>query len=424
MVKLPSLRVAGVLAASLACLVAAPDHALAGGPAVGDVSVVTTHAATGDGGNSWGGHQPRIVRTTRGVFTAYSVPTGGGPLRRDWRLARHGASGWRVIAAGPAGREPPSLLTRHGRLYVIAWPGGLPRMWTVAPRANGWRVRSRLVPGPWIRSDWPYATASISASGDIAVLQSNQLGPPTMRGDIRVSVRSAATRVWSSSVTPTFHRYCYAWLLPARAGGLDVVATRAATWAELGYRKPAGAFDYVYDAVRTWRARAATASRLDAGRLIRKEVPTAAHPYVYVSAAQPDVYRDGAGRLHVFYAMRSAATGGRLQLRHAILVRDRIVDDVALPSGLTYAKIVEDARGHLFVFGVVGRRRLLVYRAATPDASKLEPPTAHRLRHRLMYSGFNVADPRGGSTPSDRVDIVYPSGREQGRWVYFRLTLG
>src|SRR3954452_255647 len=214
MAKRPSLLLTCGLTAAFALLALGPVSAAAGSDLVDHVSTVTARAATGDGGNSWGGHQPRIARTRRGVFTAYSVPTAGGPLMRGWRLARRTTTGWHVIARGPAGREPPSLLTRHDRLYVIAWPGGLPRMWTVTPGPQGWRTHSQSVPGQWIQSDWPYATASISPGGDIAVLQSNQLGPPTMRGDIRVSVRSATTREWSSSVTPTFHRYCYAWLMP------------------------------------------------------------------------------------------------------------------------------------------------------------------------------------------------------------------
>src|SRR4051812_6646464 len=102
MSKRPSLHVAGALTAALVCLVLLPERALADRPAVEDVSVVTARAATGDGGNSWGGHQPRIVRTARGVFTAYSVPTAYGPLNRGWRLARRSSSGWRVIANGPA----------------------------------------------------------------------------------------------------------------------------------------------------------------------------------------------------------------------------------------------------------------------------------------------------------------------------------
>ena len=37
-------------------------------PTVERVEVVTANAVIGDGGNNWGGHQTRIVRTKDGVF--------------------------------------------------------------------------------------------------------------------------------------------------------------------------------------------------------------------------------------------------------------------------------------------------------------------------------------------------------------------
>src|SRR5437588_5014024 len=143
--------------------------AFSGVPVRIGIEVVSRHTATGDGGNAWGGHQPRIVRTGAGVFTAYSVP-GGGYLRREWRLAQEGPFGWHVIARGQSGREPPSLVaSRDGSLYVVAWPSGLPRLWTITRGLIGWREQSQAVPGRWIRSDWPYGTAAIGRGGTLFV---------------------------------------------------------------------------------------------------------------------------------------------------------------------------------------------------------------------------------------------------------------
>jgi hypothetical protein len=67
-----------------------------------NLEIVTDGAATGDGGNSWGGHQTRIVRTQDGVFTAFTVP-GNGYTSREWRLAWRKEDGaWSVIAQGGA----------------------------------------------------------------------------------------------------------------------------------------------------------------------------------------------------------------------------------------------------------------------------------------------------------------------------------
>src|SRR5271157_3906318 len=49
------------------------------------IEVVTDNAVTGDGGNSWGGHQTRIVHTKDGIFTAYTIG-GGGHFEREWQL--------------------------------------------------------------------------------------------------------------------------------------------------------------------------------------------------------------------------------------------------------------------------------------------------------------------------------------------------
>ena len=75
-----------------------------------NVEIVTADAATGDGGNAWGGHQTRIVHTQDGIFTAYTV-AGGGYLNREWHLAERQNDGtWNVIAQGESGREPVNLL--------------------------------------------------------------------------------------------------------------------------------------------------------------------------------------------------------------------------------------------------------------------------------------------------------------------------
>ncbi len=89
------------------------------------LELVTADAATGNGGNAWGGHQTRIVRPRMGVFTAYTV-SGPDEFRREWRLAQRTDQGWRIIAQGPSGTAPVNLLQGpDGRLYIVAWPDGL-----------------------------------------------------------------------------------------------------------------------------------------------------------------------------------------------------------------------------------------------------------------------------------------------------------
>ena len=86
----------------------------------------------GDGGNAWGGHQTRLVRTSCGLFTAYTVP-GTDSFQHEWRLVQQTDDGWQIIAKGPSGRDPVNLLQGSDEtIYLVAWPEGLPVIWASA----------------------------------------------------------------------------------------------------------------------------------------------------------------------------------------------------------------------------------------------------------------------------------------------------
>lgn len=75
-------------------------------PKVTCCDVIATNAAAGDGGNAWGGHQTRIVRTAAGVFAAYTV-AGADELHRRWRLVTRMEDGrWPHLARRPDPRRP------------------------------------------------------------------------------------------------------------------------------------------------------------------------------------------------------------------------------------------------------------------------------------------------------------------------------
>ena len=147
------------------------------------VEVVTDQAVVGDGGNNWGGHQPRIVRTKDGVFTAYTTgksdppgaawrPYDGAP--RFWKIAARTDQGWAVIAEGQSGHRCPErgYAPADGRLHVIAWPDGSPHLWTGMPTNGPMAMLESRIPGPWVVNHWPYNAAGISSRGDIALVQS------------------------------------------------------------------------------------------------------------------------------------------------------------------------------------------------------------------------------------------------------------
>ena len=150
-------------------------------PKLERLDLVATNAVVGDGGNNWGGHQTRIVRTKDGVFTAYTTGKSdppGAPWRaydgspRFWKLAARKDKGWEVIAEGKSGREPVNLMAApDGRLHIIAWPDGTPHVWSGMPSNAPMAMKEEKIPGPWPNSHWPYAAAGISLKGDLALVQ-------------------------------------------------------------------------------------------------------------------------------------------------------------------------------------------------------------------------------------------------------------
>jgi hypothetical protein len=137
-------------------------------PRVTRCEVIATDAAQGDGGNAWGPHKCRIVRTVDGVFTVYTAK-GGGHLKREWRLrGRDEVAGkWVQLATGDAGREPPNLLAaRDGTLHLFAWPGGQARHWWGKPREGKLDLQSEPVSG-LDAGDWPYSAAGADLCGNL-----------------------------------------------------------------------------------------------------------------------------------------------------------------------------------------------------------------------------------------------------------------
>ena len=71
-----------------------------------------------------------------------------------------------------------------------------------------------------------------------------------------------------------------------------------------------------------------------------------------------------------------------------------------------------------------GSSSLFVYPAISGDGTVLGNPTILSMGgHRLRYSGFAATEPRSGARSSDRVDLVFPSGRRSQVWVHLALRL-
>ena len=92
-----AIKLPGVLLALATVAAWSPLWAQKEFPVIDRFDVVTDQAAPGDGGNAWGGHPCRIVRTRFGVSTAYMAevvyPSGKGREVIYFRLRLTGTAG-------------------------------------------------------------------------------------------------------------------------------------------------------------------------------------------------------------------------------------------------------------------------------------------------------------------------------------------
>ena len=201
-----------------------------------EVEVITNHAAIGDGGNNWGGHQARIVHTQDGVFTAYTVD-GSGPLSRNWKLVQRQINGsWNVVAEGIAGREPVNLLASpDGTLHVIGWPSGVGTIWSGKPDNGTLTMTTEKIPNV-ASGDWPYSSAGTDENGDLCILSS--VGGEAPVGWFKWACYIPSKSEWISQASKLDYRFAYTYVLPKPGGQLSLVSTRDVLWSALGYKQP------------------------------------------------------------------------------------------------------------------------------------------------------------------------------------------
>jgi len=378
------------------------------------IEVVTDIAATGDGGNSWGGHQTRIVHTQDGIFTAYTVE-GGGYLSREWRLAERKTDGtWIVISHGISGREPVNLLASpDGTLNVVGWPDGLATLWSGKPENGSVVMKATKIPKE-LNGNWPYNSAGIDASGDLCVLSSE--GGEQPGGRFYWACYLPSEGRWVTQTSKLDYRFCYTYVFPGPDGQLSLVSTRDVRWQALGYKQPPRTSDYVFNAFGFWRTD--NVSKVPLKRVyFLEEKPTVQYPAAILNA-QEDAYLDTKGQMHVIYHVQGASTQNAWISRQAIISTDgKIIFDVALPEGAgDYSRIFQDREGQFYLLGSSG----LLYSMGLDGINAGKPIRLDLGGNQVEYSGFGVSVPRTGTPLSDVIDVVFPSGNES-KWLYFQL---
>jgi hypothetical protein len=380
------------------------------------IETVTDNAATGDGGNSWGGHQTRIVHTEDGIFTAYTVE-GGGYFSREWRLATRQANGtWAVIAQGGAGREPVNLLASpDGTLSVIGWPNGVGTIWSGKPESGTLTMTATTIPNV-ATGYWPYNSAGIDQVGNLCALSST--GGENPGGTFDWACYLPSQSRWITQTNELDYRYCYTYVFPDPDRQLSLVSTRDVRWEALGYQKPPGASDYVFNAFRYWRTRNVISETIQQ-LSYAEEAPTDQYPAPDLNA-QMDAYLDTQDRMHILYWRMGATTGGNLQYRHrAVSPLGTLVYDVEIPQEAGfYSRIFQDKQERFYLLGSSGR----LYPLDQEGASFGNPIVLDLGGYEVEYSGFGLSVPRTGTPLSDVMDVVFPSA-DGTKWLYFQLDL-
>ncbi len=309
-------------------------------PILPKLESVTNNASTGDGGNAWGGHQARIVRTQDGVFTAYTIE-GNGLFDRKWQLAWRQEDGtWPVIAEGITGKDPVNLLTSpEGTLYIIGWPNGIATIWSGNPTNGQIDMNKESIPGMPV-TDWPYSSAGIDSSGNLCVL-ATQGGKP---GVFHWACYLSSQKQWINKYTTTDYGFRYTYIFPNPEGGLSLVSSRDVAWDILGYPQPPNSFGYVFNAVGYWLTNDLV--NIPPNRLfLIEELPTTDYPYPHLNA-QYDAYIDTYGNMHILYRLQGKTTKGAFTIRHIVLSTDgTILANVQIPREAgEYARIFQDTK--------------------------------------------------------------------------------
>lgn len=378
------------------------------------VELITNSAATGDGGNIWGGHQARIVRTQAGIFAAYTE-AGVDYFSKEWRMAqRVSENNWVILAQGIAGREPVNLLTApDGTLYIVAWPQGIGTLWSGKPAAGTLTMTSEPIPA-MPEGNWPYGSAGINANGDLCVLASN--GGEERGGEFVWSCRVQATGEWISQTSTLDYRYAYTYVFPQADHKLALVSTRDVRWSALGYTQPADAFDYVFNAFGVWQTADLQAQPLERVSFV-EEVPTAEYPNAFLDA-QMDAYVDSKGRTHILYWQQGASTNGASQTRHRIVstAGETLFDEQLPEAAGYYNRIFQDDHERFYLLGSSG----VLYPLDENGEQLGEPIRIDLGGHEVEYSGYGLSVPRTGTPLSNTMEVVFPSGDER-LWLYFQL---
>lgn len=379
-----------------------------------NLEVITNEAVVGDGDNSWGPNICRIVRTDDGVFTTYNSGNDNF-LGREWHLMKRVKNGWKEIAKGKSGREPVNLLASpDGELHIIAYPEYQATMFSGKPSGDSIKLNSQIIPG-MKQTTHPYNSASIDNYGNVYVLSSDG-GSKGEKGIYRWALFHSKKKQWQVRVSQFDYRYCYNYIFPQIDKSIIIASTRDVTWNSLGFEKPTGVFNYIFNAYGIWHS--SSFDNFLERIVFNNELPTEKYPYV-LCFIRNDAYIDDKNNIHILSVRLGQTTKGAMENYHSVYSKNgTLLFEQVLQSSIgNFRRIFQDDLNRIFIIDSQGSLCLL----DTKDYS-IKESVRLDFQGKKVTSDLFLTVPRSGSKKSKMVDIVFPS--DEGKsWIYFNLDL-
>jgi len=392
--------------------------------------------------NSWGGHQPRITRHADGtVRVLYLVQRADATM--EWRLMRRTPAGvWSKEASGLTVDDVGLVRdARNDLAYVVAWPNSVPTVYA------GPGYAPAVIPGSWqyMVGGRHYGNIGIATDGTLCLKVSREFSTLPMTSDTQTEYScgvytpgapAATAWKWSPMITKKIGaRHSYDYLFPNPKG----LAAGLYGFSQADVYKDAAnlpaldptVFPYVFNGILAYSTATTQLNwkQADAVKpLVKTSTVVAAPP----TLRMVDGFMDSKQRVFSsFYQddpLNAALRARRISVTTANGAPITVIEGgTVLPSYGTN-RVFEDAKGRLWVLWSARALQITYVRIypliEAPSAAGSTAPSnkfsfgaytdlSSSFYPNVIDGNIYVAVIRGGTSPANYVDLVYPACKLQ-----------
>lgn len=391
----------------------------------GEADISAADGAASSERGVWGGHQPMVAATDKGVYTAYFSKNDAFNALNFYRCS---GGVWTRIDIPNTDRlssfdSSSSVITlvNGDRVYIVSNNGGnRVYIWEYDETTGGIeRFVSKRAGADG------YISASIDPDrGRIYVVFSGGDAP----GWLQIHEFDLAESTFALPVSiPTDYRYCYTYILP-NADGFMISGGRDAIYTSIGYAKEAQTGNYAFDALGCWQVRDARNQDWSGCVDIAKEEFDPAYvPAIHNNYLGDALYASD-GKTYFIYYIKGRSTGDAPETHYAVVENGAVSYTAKLFDGGMGSRLYETPDGTLWMFRMCAEgeekenTRLTVFRADAERKNFSEAGSFLLAGGAVTYANQRISAPRGGTAQGYSVDFVYPTAGDL-HWHYFRLEL-